>query len=161
MDDHRAIAIAKRLEENGVVANDVVTDSLLPKPLVEQVKRRNYLAPLTALQQQLPATSIIPVPDYCRLVNATTANYVERVELAGRGIQLVSFMAFTSNIYLVSFSTRVVLPLPATPFSADYPRDAIVAPNGIMFYAANLNTISVGIVNQGDVVSVLGWSQIP
>lgn len=135
-----------------------VSDSTIIHPLREQVRRRNFLDALSALQQQLPGVPIMPVPDFSRLVVANGANYVEDVNI--KACQMVMFISFTSGLYFVSFGNRVNLPLPTVGFSNDYPRDSIVAPTGIAFYSASSSSVSVGIVNDQDVVSVIGWTQV-
>lgn len=104
----------------------------------------------------LPGVPILPLPDFSRLVVATNANYVEEVQFR---CQLLSFVAFTTGIYFVSFTSRCVVP-PIT-VGTDVKRDQIVAPTGYTFYVAGNNSVSVGIVNSGDVVSVIGWNQLP
>lgn len=155
------IDTAVKLADQGIFraarSQMAVADNLLPHDLGQELARRSNLAPLSALQMALPGVPIIPIPDFSKLVVATTANYVENVYVPD--CQLVSFIAFTTGVYFVSFGSRCVVP----PLGLDdgVRRDQIVAPTGMMFYAKGNSSVSVGIVNSGDVVSVVGWKQIP
>lgn len=152
---------AEKLSEQGIFRaarnSQSVADNLLPHNLGQELARRGNLAPLNALQMALPGVPILPLPDFSKLVVATSANYVENVYVPD--CQLVTFVAFTTGIYFVSFGSRCVVP----PIGLDdgVRRDQIVAPTGMMFYAKGNSSVSVGIVNSGDVVSVIGWKQIP
>lgn len=135
-----------------------VSDSLIPKDLREESARRGHHNPFVALQNQLPGLPILPAPDFSQLVIATSANFIQRVALSGN-VQLVSFSSFTTGLYFVSFGGQCQLP----PVAIDdgLAKDMIVSPTGMLIYAKGMYSLSVGIVNNGDVVSVLGWEQVP
>lgn len=133
-----------------------ITASQMPNDLTQELSRRTRLEPMNALQIQLPGVPMLPPPDMSRLVIADSANYEETVRFAGN-VQLVCLSSFTTGLYFISFAGRCQLPLVRQ--STDNPIDMIAAPSGLMFYTKGLNSISVGIVNSGDVVSVMGWIQ--
>lgn len=151
--------VAEKLAKSGLfaAARQNATDSMLPHTLPQELARRNHLAPFEALQMQLPGLPILPVPDFSRLVIATSANYVEEVPLRGN-VQLLMCCAFTTGIFFLSFGGRCILP--PVSFSNENAIDQIVGVDGKPFYTKGLQSVSIGIVNNGDVVSVIGWTQI-
>lgn len=130
--------------------------SVAPYDLNMEMGRRASNVDQTATRLQLPGVPIYPVPDFCRTVVSSVANYIEDV-IIGQNTQMIMFIAPTNTQFYVSFQGS--FPLPYLPGSVDTPIDPMASPTGFAFLTRGANSIYVGLPIIGSSVSVVGWRQ--
>lgn len=139
------------------VLGELTESSGRGRDVVDEIARRGRRPEFAALKSLTPDWQVVPLPDTIFTVVATKTNEVIDLDLPNNA-QVVKFEAPSGQSFWIGFGGRVIFPVVSGVGDRRY--DPVASPTRDYYFVRGKNSLSIGLANINDAVSVLVWTQV-